>query len=275
MPCPNPLLPSVVTVLDIVSETPEIKTLRLAGREGAPFGFIPGQCAMLSLPPVGEALFSISSSPACREHLEFSIKKAGAVTAALHDLAPGQELGLRGPYGNGFPVEALKGKELLFIGGGIGLAPLRSLINYCLERRGDFGTIDIVCGARSPADLIRKDEINERWPASPGTKVYLTVDAGSPGWSGHVGFVPPYLAGLGFSPANRMALTCGPPVMIKLVFESLAGLGFTPEQIITTLEMRMKCGVGKCGRCNIGPRYVCKEGPVFTLARLKAMPAEY
>jgi sulfhydrogenase subunit gamma (sulfur reductase) len=264
-----------VSLLEITTETPEIKTLRVAGAEGAPFDFRPGQCAMLSLPPVGEALFSITSAPDCRECLEFSIKEVGSVTRALHALAPGQELGLRGPYGNGFPVEALKGKELLFIGGGIGLAPLRSLINYCLAHRADYGHIDIVYGARSPADLIQRAEINERWPAAPDTAVYLTVDAEFPEWSGHVGFVPSYVSELAFTPENRVAVTCGPPIMIKFVLKSLEELKFTPGQVITTLEMRMKCGVGKCGRCNLGSKYVCKDGPVFTLAELKTLPEEY
>jgi NAD(P)H-flavin reductase len=264
-----------VTLQEIVAETPEIKTLRLASEKGIPFDFIPGQCAMISLPPVGEALFSITSSPGCREYLEFSIKKVGAVTRALHELEPGQQLGLRGPYGNGFPLEALRGKDLLFIGGGIGLAPLRSLINYCLERRGDFGGIDILYGARTPEDLIRREEIMERWPAAPDTRVYLTVDAPYPGWEGHVAFVPAYLSELAFSPENRIAITCGPPAMIKFVLKALEELNFAPEQVITTLEMRMKCGVGKCGRCNIGSLYVCRDGPVFTLAQLRQLPPEY
>ncbi|MEW5784173.1 MAG: FAD/NAD(P)-binding protein [Bacillota bacterium] len=271
----NPLLPYQVRLLDLITETPDIKTLRVAGGNGVPFDFRPGQCAMLSLPPVGEALFSITSSPTCTDCLEFSIKQVGSVSSALHALSPGSELGLRGPYGNGFPVEDLKGKDLLFIGGGIGLAPLRSLINYCLAHRADYGKVDIVYGARSPADLIQRVEINERWPAEPDAAVHLTVDAESPGWHGHVGFVPAYVSELAIAPENRVAVTCGPPVMIKFVLKALEELGFTPEQVITTLEMRMKCGVGKCGRCNIGSVYVCKDGPVFTLAQLKNLPPEY
>ncbi len=271
----NFLMPFVVTAREIATETPDIKTLRVAGEKGLPFDFHPGQCAMISLPPVGEAIFSITSSPNCRDFMEFSIKDAGTVTRALHRVSPGQQLGIRGPYGNPFPVETLKGKDLLFIGGGIGLAPLRSLINYCLENRSEFGKIDIVYGARSPEDLIQKEEINKRWPAAPDTTVYLTVDARFEGWEGHVGFVPSYVSELAFSPQNRMAITCGPPIMIKFVLKALEELQFNPDQVITTLEMRMKCGVGKCGRCNIGSRYVCKDGPVFTLAQLKLMPEEY
>lgn len=271
----NPLTPIKVTMLEIKTETPDVKTLVVAGKDGAPFDFRPGQCAMLSLPPVGEALFSITSSPTCRSCLEFSIKKVGKVTDALHALEPGQEMGLRGPYGNSFPVEELEGKDLLFIGGGIGLAPLRSLINYCLAHRDRYGKMDIVYGARTPADLIQKEEINKAWPSAPDTGVHLTVDAEHPDWDGHVGFVPSYVTELGFSPKNRVAVTCGPPIMIKFVLKGLEELGFTPEQVITTLEMRMKCGVGKCGRCNIGSLYVCKDGPVFTLAQLNELPPEY
>ncbi len=268
-------MPHMATILDITEETPDIKTLRVVGKEGLPFDFMPGQCAMLSVPPVGEAIFSITSSPTCRECLEFSIKDVGSVSGALHCLVPGQQIGIRGPYGNGFPVDEMKGKDLLFIGGGIGLAPLRSLIGYCFDHRQDFGHIDIVYGARSPADMIRKSEVRETWREQPDTSVYLTVDAEFPDWDGNVGFVPNYVSELAFTPENRIAITCGPPIMIKFVLQALDKLQFSPEQVITTLEMRMKCGVGKCGRCNLGPVYVCKDGPVFSLAELNELPAEY
>ena len=271
----NPLMPQQATILDITEETPDIKTLRVVGKDGLPFDFMPGQCAMLSIPPVGEAIFSITSSPTCRECLEFSIKDVGKVSSALHNLVPGQQIGIRGPYGNAFPVEDMKGKDLLFIGGGIGLAPLRSLIGYCFAHRDDYGHIDIVYGARSPADMIRKSEVRESWASEPDTKVYLTVDAEFPDWKGNVGFVPTYVSDLAFNPENKVAVTCGPPIMIKFVLQALDKLQFTPDQVITTLEMRMKCGVGKCGRCNLGHVYVCKDGPVFSLEELNALPAEY
>lgn len=276
MQAANPLMPQLARIVKITQETKDIKTFQLVGdKSSVPFDFKPGQCAMLSLPPVGEALFSITSSPTNREFLEFSIKETGTVTRALHGAVEGQEIGLRGPYGNGFPLELLKGKDLLFIGGGIGLAPLRSLINYCLSKRGDYGQINIVYGARTPEDLIRREEIFKLWPAQEGTRVHLTVDVEWEGWRGHVGFVPQYVEEIGFSPANRVAITCGPPIMIKFVLQGLDKMGFTPEQVITTLELRMKCGIGKCGRCNIGDKYVCKDGPVFSLAELQQLPAEY
>ena len=271
----NPLMPQAATILDMTSETPDVKTLRISGKDGLPFEFMPGQCAMLSVPPVGEAIFSITSSPTCRDCLEISIKDVGKVSGYLHSLVPGQQIGIRGPYGNGFPVEAMKGKDLLFIGGGIGLAPLRSLIGYCFAHRADYGHIDIVYGARTPADMIRKSEVKETWAEQPDTSVHLTVDAEFPDWKGNVGFVPTYVSDLAFKPENKVAITCGPPIMIKFVLQALDKLGFAPEQVITTLEMRMKCGVGKCGRCNLGSVYVCKDGPVFTLAELNELPGEY
>lgn len=272
----NPLLPQVAVVEEIIRETADIKTFRVRTLHGgSPFTFLPGQCAMLSIPSMGEALFSITSSPTQEDCQEFSIKKTGLVTDYLHDIEPGHQIGIRGPYGNGFPVEELKDKDLLFIGGGIGLAPLRSLIGYCLAKRADYGDIHIVYGARSSRDLIRKEEITKVWPEAPGTKVYLTIDIEEDGWDGPVGFVPQYVEKLGFPPENTVAITCGPPIMIKFVLAGLQRMGFQPGQIITTLEMRMKCGVGKCGRCNIGDKYVCKDGPVFSFAELKELPPEY
>lgn len=272
----NPLLPQVAVVDAITSETADIKTLKVVRPGGgSPFSFLPGQCAMLSAPPVGEAIFSITSSPTQKDCQEFSIKKTGLVTDYLHEIEPGCQIGVRGPYGNGFPLDTIAGKNLLFIGGGIGLAPLRSLIRYCFDNRKDYGDIHIVYGARSSGDLIQKEEITRTWPETPGTKVYLTIDVEEDGWDGPVGFVPQYVEKLGFPPENTVAITCGPPIMIKFVLAGLQRMGFTPGQIITTLEMRMKCGVGKCGRCNIGDRYVCKDGPVFSFAELKELPQEY
>ena len=272
----NPLLPQVAKVVDIKQETPSIKTFRVVSPGGGkPFEHIPGQCAMISVPPVGEALFSITSSPTQQEYMEFSIVKTGSVTNYLHEIDGEFDIGLRGPYGNGFPIDMFQGKDILFIGGGIGLAPLRSLINYCLDKRGEFGKIDIVYGARTPEDMIQKDEIFKVWPEAPNTEVHLTVDREWEGWEGRVGFVPQCVEDICFAPDNRIAVTCGPPIMIKFVLQGLERLGFSPEQIVTTLELRMKCGVGKCGRCNIGDMYVCKDGPVFTYAQLLDMPPEY
>ena len=236
---------------------------------------MPGQCAMICVPGVSEGMFSITSSPTVKEYQEFSIKKCGKLTDYLHSLNVGDEITVRGPYGNHFPVETeLKGQNLLFIAGGIGLAPLRSVINYVLHNRENYGTVDILYGSRSADDLVQLKEIQEVWQKAPGVNVYLTIDREQEGWDGHVGFVPSYLKEIGFS-TDKTALLCGPPIMIKFVLAGLKEMGFSEEQVYTTLELRMKCGIGKCGRCNVGSKYVCKDGPVFRFDQLDELPNEY
>ena len=269
------LIPQVGVITDIREETPDVKTFRVNAPEGGKlFEHMPGQCAMLSIPGVGEAMFS-TSSPTNKEYQEFSIKKCGQLTDYLHSLEVGDEITVRGPYGNHFPVEdKLKGKNLLFIAGGIGLAPLRSVINYVLDNRSDYGTVDILYGSRSKDDLVQLKEIQDVWMKTEGVNVYLTIDREQEGWDGHVGFVPAYLKELGFD-TNKTALLCGPPIMIKFCLASLIEMGFSKEQVYTTLELRMKCGIGKCGRCNIGSKYVCKDGPVFRCDEIDELPNEY
>ncbi len=270
------LIPQVGIITDIREETPDVKTFRVnAPGGGKLFEHMPGQCAMLSVPGVGEAMFSITSSPTNKEYQEFSIKKCGVLTDYLHTMEVGEELTVRGPYGNNFPVETeLKGKNLLFIAGGIGLAPLRSVINYVIDNRANYGTVDILYGSRSMDDLVYLQEIKEVWAKEEGINVHLTIDREQEGWDGHVGFVPSFLKELGFE-NNKTALVCGPPIMIKFVLAALIEMGFSKEQVYTTLELRMKCGVGKCGRCNIGSKYVCKDGPVFRCDEIDELPAEY
>ena len=271
----EPLLPQKAVVKEVRDDTADIKTLVVQSpEEKKPFDFLPGQCAMLSVPPAGEAIFSITSSP-LEEKMEFSIKKVGKVTEALHNLQAGDEIGIRGPYGNGFPVEDFQGKDLLFIGGGIGLAPLHSVINYVLEKRDDYGKVDIVCGCRSPQDFVHEQDLMENWPEVADTDVYLTVDEGDENWEGEVGFVPQYLEKLSFDPEDKIVITCGPPIMIKFVLEQLEKDNFQKEQVYTTLELKMKCGIGKCGRCNAGGMYVCKDVPVYDYATLKAIPEAF
>ncbi|MBP3301085.1 MAG: FAD/NAD(P)-binding protein [Clostridia bacterium] len=264
-------------VTDIRTDTPDIKTFRVEGVNGGKcFEHMPGQCAMLSVPGVGEAMFSITSSPTVKDYQEFSIKKCGCVTEWLHHMDVGQQITIRGPYGRPFPVDdALLGKDLLFIAGGVGLAPLHSVINYVLDNRSKYGKVDIVYGSRSKEDLLDLPEIQSVWadPASD-MKVHLTIDREQEGWDGHVGFVPNFVKELDFHP-DRTVLVCGPPIMIKFVLEALTSLGFEKTQVYTTMELRMKCGVGKCGRCNIGDKYVCKDGPVFRFDELDELPAEY
>ena len=297
------LIPQVGIITDIRQETPDVKTFRVNAPEGGKlFEHMPGQCAMVCAPGVSEGMFSITSSPTNKEYQEFSIKKCGMLTDYLHSLQVGDEITVRGPYGNHFPVETeLKGKNLLFIAGGIGLAPLRSVINYVLDNRENYGTVDILYGSRSVVltviqyvvdyrenygtvdilygsrsadDLVQLKEIQEVWMKAEGVNVYLTIDREQEGWDGHVGFVPTYLKEIGFD-TDKVALVCGPPIMIKFVLAGLQEMGFTKEQVYTTLELRMKCGVGKCGRCNIGSKYVCKDGPVFRFDEIDELPNEY
>ena len=270
------LIPSVGVVTEIRIDTPDVKTFRVVGRDGKKcFNHMPGQCAMLSIPGVGEAMFSITSSPTNNEFMEFSIKKCGCLTNWLHMIEKGQEILIRGPYGNHFPVESeLKNKDLLFIAGGIGLAPLRSVINYVRDNRDDYGKIDIVYGSRSKDDLVDYSEIIDEWIKDENISVYLTIDREQEGWDGHVGFVPSYVKELDFD-TNKTVLLCGPPVMIKFTLQGLIEMGFNKTQVYTTMELKMKCGVGKCGRCNIGSKYVCKDGPVFRCDALEELPDEY
>ncbi|WP_291633678.1 FAD/NAD(P)-binding protein [Clostridium sp.] len=272
----NPLIPEIVVIEEMRADTEDVTTFRVVKPNGGKaFEHMPGQCAMISVPPLGEAIFSITSSPTQKDYMEFSVKRCGAVTEYLHSLEVGCEIGIRGPYGNNFPVEdELKGKDLLFIGGGIGLAPIRSVINYVMDNRENYGKVDILYGSRSPGDLVFQKDIFENWPSMPNTDVHLTVDRPADGWEGHVGFVPSYVKEIGFN-TNKVALLCGPPIMIKYTLQTLMEIGFKKDQVYTTLELKMKCGVGKCGRCNIGDKYVCKDGPVFRCDEIDELPDEY
>ena len=272
----DPLFPTLGVVTDIRKDTPDVKTFRVVGLDGKkPFTHIPGQCAMLSVPGVGEALFSITSSPTNEEYMEFSIKKCGCVTTWLHAMEVGQQITIRGPYGNGFPVDTdFSGKDLVFVAGGIGLAPLRSVINYVRHYRSRYGSVDIVYGARSKDDLVDYQEIIDEWMQEDGINVHLTIDNPQEGWDGHVGFVPNYVKELGFD-TTKTVVMCGPPIMIKFTLAGLLELGFDKTQVYTTFELKMKCALGKCGRCNIGDKYVCKDGPVFRLDEMDELPDEY
>jgi len=270
----NIYLPHLATITEIEAQTPDTTMLRVTLDDptlALSFTYRPGQFAELSIFGVGECPISIASTPTRKGFLEFCVRAVGQVTNALYELDVGSKIGVRGPYGNPFPLPELEGRNLLFIGGGIGLAPLRSLINYVLDNRDHYGEVELIYGARSPQDLAFKDEL-KLWGEQEGVTVYLTVDRGDERWRGPVGFVPSFLREIAPSPQEKVAFTCGPPIMIKLVMEALEEMGFPPDHMVTTLEMKMKCGVGKCGRCNIGSRYICRDGPVFTLEQLKALP---
>lgn len=270
----NIYLPSIATVTEMRPETSDTSTFVVTfddAKMRESFTYLPGQFVELSIFGVGGCPIGIASSPTEKGFLEFCVRAVGTVTNAIHDLEVGDKLGVRGPLGNSWPTEEVEGKGLLFIGGGIGLPPLRSLIHYVLDNRDRYGAVEIVYGARSPQDLVYKQELKE-WEERPDVDLYVTVDAGDESWEGPVGFVPPFLREIDPSPENKVAFTCGPPIMIKLVVEALEDLDYADANIVTTLEMKMKCGVGKCGRCNIGDKYICRDGPVFTFEQLREIP---
>ncbi len=271
------LIPYAGIVTKITGQTPDVKTFRVEAPGGGKlFEHLPGQCAMLSVPGISEAMISITSSPTNKDFMEFSVKRCGCLTDWLHSMEEGQMITVRGPYGRHFPVDTeLAGKNLVFVAGGIGLAPLRSVINYVRDNREKYGRVDIIYGSRSKEDLVNYEEIVSEWMNTEDFHVHLTIDREQEGWDGHVGFVPNYIAELGLSAVNTCALVCGPPIMIKFSLPNLLSAGFDKTQIFTTMELRMKCGIGKCGRCNIGNKYVCKDGPVFRFDQLDELPDEY
>jgi NAD(P)H-flavin reductase len=206
--------------------------------------------------------------------LEFAVRKVGTVTEALHEFEPGAKVGVRGPYGNSFPLEDYKERNIYIIGGGIGMAPLRPVIHTILDNRSDYGQLVILNGARTPQDLVYAADFDS-WAEADNSSVELTVDRGDETWQGRVALIPAVVAELGWSPQNAVVIICGPPIMIRFTMVELEKLGFVGEQIVTTLEAKMKCGLGKCARCNVGDKYVCKDGPVFTFAEITQFMEQY
>lgn len=273
----NPYLPSLARILAVVEESPEIKSFQVVlcdEAEQAAFDYKPGQVAQLSVFGAGEATFVINSPPTRKEYLQFSVMRVGEVTGRLHMLHSGDKIGLRGPLGNHFPYEAMRGKDVVFVAGGIGMAPLRTLLLYMVDHRADYGRIRLVYGSRNPAGFCYRKELEEL-AAQGSLELTMTVDQKAPDWDGVVGLVPNVLLDLAPSPENAVAVTCGPPIMIRYTLAALEKLGFSDDDVVTTLERRMKCGVGLCGRCNIGGTLVCVDGPVFTRTQLKALPDEF
>ena len=277
----NPYLPYPARIAGVVVENEErdIKTFRLAFEDpanAAEFRHLPGQFAELSLPGVGEAPFGIASSPTETEHLLFSVKRVGLFTSELHSLEAGAPIGVRGPLGKPFPLDRMAGRNLVIVGGGFAFTTLRALIKHVLhpDHRNEYGSVLVVYGARAPGELMYASELAE-WRKRKDIDVHLTVDKADNGWNQHVGVVTAVLEQLKPGSDNALSIICGPPIMIKFTLFALSTLGFPDDAIILSLEMRMKCGIGKCGRCNIGGKYVCKDGPVFTRSELSSLPAEY
>jgi len=277
----NPYIPITMKLIKNLCETEDklVNTFTLAflnKEDEENFKYMPGQFAELSAYGHGEAPFGIATSPTEPGIIKFSVAKVGCVSNALHLMEEGTMVGVRGPMGNYYPMEKFKGKNLVIIGGGFAFTTLRSMAVYMLDEkhRADYGDITVIYGARNPGLLLYKEELAE-WETNPNINLITTIDKPAEGWNKHVGFIPTIVGEVAPSAVDTYAVVCGPPVMIKYTLPVLEKLGFTPEQIYTSLEMRMKCGLGICGRCNIGPKYVCKDGPVFSMAELKELPSEY
>ena len=279
----NPYIPYRMLIQNITLENADrdLKTFDLEFADSADseqFQYTCGQFAEISLLGVGESPIGIASSPMDKGILTFTVKRypTGVVTTALHNKEIGDEIGVRGPYGNAFPMKEMEGESIVIVGGGFAFTTLRSTIKYILhpQNRDRYRRLDVVYGARGPGELLYKRELKE-WGERDDINLYVTVDKGDEEWKGREGFVPTVVKEVAPDSTDAWVVVCGPPIMLKFTIPVLLELGFPPEKIINSLEMRMKCGIGKCGRCNIGNKYVCKDGPVFTLKQLQDMPTEY
>ena len=277
----NPYEPVSVKIerVTVENDARDLKTFDLSFTDPSArksFEFLPGQFGFLSILGVGEAPFGIASAPS-EELIKYTVKRVGTFTTALHELEPGTVIGMRGPWGNSYPVEWMQGKDIVIVSGGFSFTTLRSTIVHLLDpsRRAKFGNITAVYGARTPGELLYKDEL-KAWEANSDIKLHICVDKlDGAAWPTTEGLVPNVLKQVAPSAMNAVALVCGPPIMIRFTHPVLEQLGFEPERVFLSLENRMKCGIGKCGHCNLGPKYVCKDGPVFSYSQLKELPAEY
>lgn len=264
-------IPSPARIAKVQQMTATEKLFTVELPWGQSLGHEPGQFVEVSILGIGEAPISISSSPSrSNGSFELCVRKVGDVTAALHGLEGGATIGVRGPFGHGFPVDKMRGKDILFAPGGLGLAPARSLINQVLDERGSFGRVIILYGAKNPSELLFKDEL-EAWSHRSDVEFHLTVDRGDPSWTGNVGVITTLFKKVTVNPRNTVAVTVGPPIMYRFVLMELLGKGIPESQIWMSLERRMKCGVGKCGHCQINNLYCCQQGPAFTYAQVKGV----
>jgi NAD(P)H-flavin reductase len=262
----NPYAPIPATLDEVVDETPTIKTFVLSPKE--PVEFRAGQFVQVTVPGLGEAPFTPSSSPYEKGFLEVTVLRTGRVTDAMHEMTPGALLGVRGPFGRGYPLDKVEGKEVLIVGGGVGLAPLRSLIYALLGQLDKLKRVVIKYGAREPEELLYRGFYDD-WSRQPKVSLAVTVDNPSPGWTGHVGVVTTLMDELDVDIPNSLLISCGPSIMLKFVTLKALEVGYRPEQIHLSMNRRMSCGIGKCGRCNIGPYYLCKDGPDLQYSLIK------
>lgn len=269
----NPYLPDIATIQRVKQETYDTTTFTLKFDDPGvweKFRFQPGQFVEISVFGAGEAPFCISSSAHGREDFDITVRRLGRVTQALHDMGEGDQVGVRGPLGNSFPLDEVAGKHILFVGGGLGLAPLRPQILDVYRQRDKFQSVTVLYGARTPDDLIYRDEL-EQWQNLEGMRCLLTVDVGNDQWTGNVGVVGSLLSEVKFDVSQAVVFVCGPPIMIRFVVRDLVAMGFGEDEIISTLERHMRCGIGKCNHCIHGDKYICLDGPVFTFRQMKAM----
>jgi NAD(P)H-flavin reductase len=265
----NPYRPIRAKIERVITETPTIKTFVLRPEES--LGFEAGQFMQVTVPGMGECPFTPSSDPKKTESIEFSIMKAGSVTAKLHEMKEGEVLGVRGPYGKPYPIKDYHGKEIYIVGGGVGLAPLRSLLFALFHEIDNLKKIEVRFGARTPSDISYKKAIVD-WKKQKNTNIVLTVDAGEPGWKGNVGLVTTILKDGDVDIKNAVGIVCGPPIMMKFVAKRLLDMGFADGDLYLSMEKNMSCGIGKCFHCNLGSYFVCKDGPVFTWDQIKDIP---
>ena len=261
--------PAEMVNVESLTDLEKLFTLRLG--EGKDLGHKAGQFVEVSLFGIGEAPISVSSAPSGNGTFQLCVRNVGDVTGALHRLQPGSKIGIRGPYGNGFPVEEMRGQDLLIAPAGLGMAPLRSLIHQVLDERDAFGRVIILYGAREPSQLLFRDELAQ-WEARDDVELHVTVDRADEDWSGNVGVITTLFPKIRVNPHSTVAVTVGPPIVYRFVLMELLSKGLHDGRIYLSLERRMKCGLGKCGHCQINDAYVCQEGPVFSYARLKELP---
>lgn len=257
-----------LTAVQALTEREKLFAFRLD--KGQALGQQPGQFVEVSLFGIGEAPISVSSSPTRNGTFELCVRSTGDVTNAMHRMAAGEWVGIRGPFGHGFPVEKMRGKDILFAAGGIGLAPLRSLIQFVLDERQSFGRVIILFGCRNPSEILFTKELEE-WGQRKDVEFHMTVDRAGPEWKGHVGVITTLFPSIAVNPRSTVAVTCGPPIMYRFVLIEMLAKGLPENQIYLSLERRMKCGVGKCGHCQINGVYCCQEGPVFTYAQIRGL----